>query len=223
MTFQYRYRKQIRLGLILLILGIGIISTILYYKPNSTKKKKTKEKEVVVEKIEEQTKEEILLKVDIKGQISFPGIYSLPKDSRVVDVIEKAGGLTEWADTSVINLSKKIEDEMVIIIYSREEVENFQKTKEIEALVQERCQQANENELQNDACISSNNNSSGKISLNTATIEELKTLPGIGESKAKDIIHYREANGPFQSIEELKNVPGIGESLFANIKENITV
>lgn len=162
-------------------------------------------------------------KVDIKGQIVAPGIYSLKKDSRIIDVIEKAGGLTENADTSVINLSKKIQDEMVIIIYSREEVATFKETKEIEKQVQVNCLQKEENALVNNACVTENNQMSGKVSINSGTLEELMTLKGIGESKAKDIIAYREANGPFQTIEEIMNVPGIGESRFAAIQEDITV
>ena len=144
-------------------------------------------------------------------------------NSRVVDVIEKAGGLTTNANTSVINLSKKITDEMVIIIYSNQQVKEFTKTKEQEKQVQEKCIQIDENALKNDACIlNEQKDTNKKVSLNKATIEELMTLSGIGESKAKEIINYRETNGEFKTIEDIKNVPGIGESLFAKIKENIT-
>lgn len=134
----------------------------------------------------------------------------------------KAGGLTDQADTSVINLSKKVTDEMVIIVYSREEVEKFKETKEIEKEVYDKCNQKDENSLINNACIESSSNTSSKISINTGTLEELMTLPGIGESKAKDIINYRESNGPFNTIEDITKVTGIGESIFAKIKENIT-
>ena len=113
---------------------------------------------------------------------------------------------------------------MVIIIYSNEEVKEFEKTKEKEQIVQEKCIQKEENALRNDACISTNKetNLNNIININTATIEELQTLNGIGESKAKDIIAYRETN-KFNTIDDIKNVPGIGEGLFAKIKENITV
>ena len=144
--------------------------------------------------------------------------------SRVIDVINKAGGLTEHADTSVLNLSKKVIDEMVIIVYSKDEVKDFKKTKELEQQVQNNCIQKDENALKNDACITNQETlQSTKISINNATIEQLMTLPGIGESKAKEIIDYRTTNGPFTSIEDLKNIPGIGESIFAKIKENITL
>lgn len=112
---------------------------------------------------------------------------------------------------------------MVIIVYSNEEVANFKKTKEIEKQVQSQCLQKDENSLKNDACLNDNVSSSTKVSINTATKEKLDSLPGIGASKAEDIINYRNQNGPFKTIDELKNVSGIGESLFAKIKENITV
>ncbi len=135
----------------------------------------------------------------------------------------KAGGLTENADTSVINLSKKVQDEMVIIIYSRDEVSRFREVKEIEKQVNDKCNQKDEDSLINNACIESSTNTPSKVSINTATLEELMNLPGIGESKAKDIINYRETNGPFTSIEDLLKIKGIGESILAKIKENITL
>ncbi len=112
---------------------------------------------------------------------------------------------------------------MVIIIYSKEEVAHFYETKVLEKQVQESCVQKEENALKNDACITTDTNTSGKISINTATEDELSTLSGIGKSRARDIIAYREKNGPFTKIEDIMNVSGIGESLFASIKEDITV
>ena len=211
-----------------MILLISSLTIFLFRKDifKSRKKDKKEETEVVIKKKEKQTSSEIYFKVDIKGQVNNPGIYSLKEGSRVIDVIEASGGLTENANTTVINLSKKIEDEMVIIIYSNEEVNNFAKTKEIEKQVIDNCIKKDENSLQNDACINQSNEQSNTdnnlININTATQEELMTLSGIGESKAKDIITYRSENA-FTSIEDIKNVPGIGESLFAKIKENITV
>ena len=206
-----------------MLLGLSIFT---YYQFQSNPKKEEKtvlllKKDNYSEKKEESSS--ILFMVDIKGQIVTPGIYSFDSEARIIDVIEKAGGLTENADTSVINLSKKIWDEMVIIIYSKEEVQEFEKTKEIEKQVQNLCVQKEENVVQNDACITTSQSSTYKISLNTASLEELMSLKGIGEAKAKDIITYREENGSFKTIEEIMNVPGIGESRFAAIKEDITV
>lgn len=227
MTLKYRYRKQIIVGIIILMIISGIVAGLYI---NLKDKRKDSEEEIIVEKKEELKKEEkkekkeqpSLLKVDIKGEINNPGIYSLIDSSRVIDVIELAGGLTENADTSVINLSKKITDEMVIIIYSRDQIANFVETKKQESYLQEKCHESGENALINDACITDNEQVNSKININTATQSELQELSGIGEEKAKDIITYREANGGFKSIEEIKNITGIGESIFAKIKENIT-
>ena len=226
MTFKYRHRKEIIIGLIIsLIIVSTIIFSIYYFQNNSegndikfsknTLKKKKKTKSIKAE-IQE-------YKVDIKGEVLLPGIYTLNKDSRVIDVITKAGGLTENANTTVINLSKKIIDEMVIIIYSNQEVQDFENTIARQKELQEKCVQKDENALKNNACIENNEEiTNTKVNINTASLEELQTLSGIGESKARDIIAYRETN-KFNSIEDIKNVSGIGDSIFAKIKENITV
>lgn len=224
MTFHYRYRKQIILGISLIIILATTISSIIYfYEP----KKEKKIEKVAVEKIKKETKKEDtekLYMVDIKGEVISPGIYELPSTSRVIDVINKAGGLTDIADTSVINLSKKIEDEMVIIIYSEYEVNNWLTTKQEEEYLQEKCQNSEESKIENDACISDNaiENNETLININTATKEELMTLSGIGETKALAIISYREKT-PFTSIEDIKNVSGIGDSTYNEIKDYITV
>ena len=224
MTFHYRYRKQIILGISLVIVLATTISSIIYfYEP----KKEKKIEKVAVEKIKKETKKEDTEKfymVDIKGEVISPGIYELPSTSRVIDVINKAGGLTDIADTSVINLSKKIEDEMVIIIYSEYEVNNWLTTKQEEDYLQEKCQNSEDSKIENDACISDNviENNETLININTATKEELMTLSGIGETKALAIISYREKT-PFTSIEDIKNVSGIGDSTYNEIKDYITV
>jgi competence protein ComEA len=114
---------------------------------------------------------------------------------------------------------------MVIIIYSKDQVAKFSETKEVEANVQNKCAENEEYSLVNDACykVESSSSLNTKVSINTGSLEELMTLTGIGEAKAKDIISYREANGGFTTIEEITNVSGIGDSIFAQIKEDITV
>ncbi len=218
-TFKYRYRKQIILGVIIFIIVGGLIGFCIYKFKDNYKEKK---KDIVLEK--SIVKKDVTIdkyQVDIKGEINYPGTYKVDSNLRVIDVIKLAGDLTENADTSVINLSKKISDEMVIIVYSKEQVLDFKKTKEIEKQVEEKCVQ-NENGIKNGACIESSS-SNGKININTASEEELKNLSGIGEKKAKDIINYREKNGLFKTIEDIMKVNGIGDSFFAQIKENITV
>lgn len=222
-TFKYRYRKQIIMGVVILIILLFLTGYFIF----SISKEDEEIEPLIVEKKkkkEQESEEKKEVKVDIKGAINLPGIYSLNNNSRVIDVIEKAGGLTENADTSVINLSKKLQDEMVIIIYTKAEVREFERTKEKEQALQEKCNQKDDNALKNDACITAADKATNKkISLNTGTLEELMTLTGIGESKAKDIIAYREKNGPFKKVEDLINVPGIGESTLAQIKKDITL
>ena len=231
MTFTYRHKKQIILvclGLVLLL----VIGSFFIYKNYTAENKE--EKNIVLNtkkdtKKDEEEEEEVYYQVDIKGEVINPGIYTVKEGSRVIDVIRLAGDLTEVADTSVLNLSKKVKDEMVIIVYSFDEVANFTETKEQEEIEQEACK--NQNGIENDACIEDSTNDtspssvviSGKISLNTATIDELMMLPGIGEAKAEAIIKYRKEVGAFQNIEELKEVNGIGDAIFDDIKESITI
>ena len=232
MTFTYRHKKQIILACLGIVLLL-VVGTFLIYK-NYTNKNEEENivlntKDNLKKENNEEKKEDVYYQVDIKGEVINPGIYTVKEGTRVIDVIRLAGDLTEVADTSVLNLSKKVKDEMVIIVYSYDEVINFTETKEKEEIEQDTC--LNQNGIKNDACIkdSKDDNSSssvvisGKVSLNTATLDELMTLPGIGESKANAIIKYREEVGAFQNIEELKEVSGIGDAIFDQIKENITI
>ena len=206
---------------------------VIIFSLSSNKSTNNKEKEIVLTKKKDVKKEDNFkeeYKVDIKGEVNNPGIYTLDKSSRVVDVIEKAGGLSENANTTVINLSKKIMDEMVIIIYSNYEVENFKRTKELEKSLINSCINGYES-LKNDACIDDsdtegdddNDNDNSKVSLNNSSKEELMTLTGIGEKKALDIIEYREKNNGFKNIEDIKNIKGIGDSIFDKIKDRLTL
>lgn len=153
------------------------------------------------------------LVVDIKGQIKNPGTYEVNQGTRVIDVIKIAGGLTAFSDTSLINLSKKVFDEMVIIVHSKDDVIKINSNKTEPPA-----------KIENNASIDNSASSVSKVvNINTASLTELTTLSGIGDSKAQDIIDYRNSNGDFKTIDEIMNVTGIGESLFAKIKENITV
>ncbi len=134
--------------------------------------------------------------VYIVGEVYNPGVYYVNVNSRVTDVVEAAGGFTECAATEHINLASKVTDGEKIIIYSLSQIEN--------------------NEIINE-------NQSTLININTADVDKLMTLPGIGESKAKDIVRYREKNGRFESKEEIMQVSGIKEAAFEKIEEYITV
>lgn len=154
-----------------------------------------------------------VVKVDIKGCVNKTGVYEMNLNDRVIDVINKSGGLSECADTSSINLSKKIFDEMVIIIPSEEET--IKEDINNDALIGDEQNNINSNDEVKQEI-------NKKVSINSASKEELMTLTGIGESKALAIIEYRN-NKKFESIEEITNVSGIGESLFEKIKNDITL
>src|SRR5574344_518474 len=144
--------------------------------------------------------------VYISGQVKKEGIYFLDKNSRVANVIDIAGGLTEDADISKINPAQKLNDSDKIIVTKKkeniEDSENVQDTQEVSSDISE---------------IKSNK----KININTATKEELMTLNGVGEATANKIINYRKSK-PFKEIEDLMNVPGIVNSKFNNIKDDIS-
>lgn len=166
------------------------------------------------EKIEDLKDDTNTVIVDIKGMVVNPGVYEVPSSFRVNDVIETAGGLLDGADTSKINLAKVVSDEMTIIIYSNEEI--------IEKYKNEVCV-CDCPDISNDACISYNNEDDTLVNINTADIDELMEIKGIGRSKAKAIIEYRDKMGNFNSIDDIKNVDGIGDSLFEKIKMYIKV
>ena len=178
------------------------------------------------EQPKEMTEEITNYTIDIKGAIKNPGVYTIDSNSNVNDVIKLAGGLTKEADTSLINLAKKVIDEMVIIVYTKEEVKNSNLVNTVIKVVEKECVCPN---IENDGCLNTEiqdnitNKEDGKlININTATKEELLTISGIGESKANNIIKYRETNGKFNSIEDIKNVDGIGDNLYETIKIYIT-
>lgn len=168
---------------------------------------------------------ESLCSIDIKGAIKKPGVYEANCNSIVNDIIKLAGGLIDSADTSVINLAKKITNEMVIIIYTKDEVKNSNIVKNVVKIVEKECKCPN---IQNDGCLNTDikediTNTNNIININSATMEELQKISGIGEAKAKAIITYREKNGKFKSIADIMNVDGIGEKFFNQIKDYITV
>lgn len=154
--------------------------------------------------------------IDIKGEVVYPGVYEIDNNTRIIDAINMAGGLTLDADTSGINLSSKIRDEDVIIIYSNNKDSEYYKDKKID--------NKNDNFSVEDDGNNKNNDKDEivLIDINTATSEELCSLPGIGEVKAKKIIEYRKKSR-FNTIEDIMNVSSIGEKLFESIKVYIKV
>ena len=145
--------------------------------------------------------------VYVCGAVYTPGVYELPFGARIHEAIAMAGGVREDAAEESINQAQQLEDGTRIYIPTVEEM--AQKPSGSGELWQENPQ--------------TDSSSSGKININTATVEELTTLSGIGESRAQSIIRYRETNGAFQSIEELMNVEGIKDGIFEKIKDEIEV
>ena len=149
------------------------------------------------EKAEDKHDEKIF--VDVKGAVKHPGVFETTKDKRVKDLIEEAGGLLDDADTSTLNLSQKVKDQMVIYV-----LKHGEKPKQIS--------------------YSGTSSSSGDvININTANLEQLMKISGVGKTKAEAIISYREKNGDFKKKEDITKVRGIGKATFEKIKDIIEV
>ena len=234
-------KTYIKYLIAIVIVIIGICIYYFFFNINDeVKEQSKKDKEIVKIEKNQDKKEELFYYVDIKGAVKNPGVYKLKENSRVIDVINESGGLNENADTSILNLSKKIFDEMFIIIYTKDEINKYKNetisTKKINEKLEKEIIVIDENNSANIKSKQNTNSNKQKenvsetqkddnnlININTASKEELLTITGIGESKADSIINYRKENGSFEKIEDIKNVSGIGESLFEKIKDYITV
>jgi len=189
-------------GCMLLFIGLYIIK-----KANDSQyiELETQENKVI------QTNEEIIeeeqeIIIHVTGAVKNQGIIESKKGARISDVINLAGGTTEEADLTKINLAYEVEDGQKIYVPSiNDEVETETVT-----------QEAGENVLED-------NKKRNKVNINTASQTELETLNGVGPSTALKIINYREENGSFKKIEDVKNVPGIGETKFEDLKESICI
>ena len=150
----------------------------------------------------EEPVEQDLITVDVKGAVKAPGIYDLPVGSRVNDAVQKAGGLTEQADSKSLNLAQKVSDEALVYVPTKGEEAASQQTASGTA---------------------SSTSKEKKINLNKASLEELKQVKGLGGTRAQDIIDHRESNGKFKSVDELKKVSGIGAKTIEKLKDYVTV
>lgn len=147
------------------------------------------------------------IKVYVTGEVKHQGVIELDEGARIEDAIIIAGGITEFADLSQVNLAYCLEDEQKLYIPS------INDKNEVEYISEENGQNVIENPKKKN----------GKININTSGIDELCTLTGVGESLAQRIINYREENGKFKECEELKNVSGIGDKKYESLKEQVTV
>ncbi|WP_091544324.1 helix-hairpin-helix domain-containing protein [Alkaliphilus peptidifermentans] len=151
--------------------------------------------------IEKKPDNQINILVHVEGAVNSPGVYEFTGEARIIDAIKAAGGVTDAADTSKVNMAMKIKDED--FIYIPEKGEEFQSSHQNLDLHQ--------------------SNTPQKVNINSASINELATLSGIGDALAQRIIEHRNENGPFTSIEDIKKVSGIGEKKYEAIKEYIMV
>jgi len=218
-----KYIRKIVYPLTIIIVLIIVISYIVIKKNLEDNSDVTiLEDNLFINETLDEKEEERIINVDIKGAVKKPGVYKVNDSLVINDVIKLAGGLAKNADTSLINLSKKVTDEMVIIIYTKEEVKNSNIVDTVIKVVEKECICPN---IENDGCLNTEiKDTIGEtklININTAAIEELMTISGIGESKAKAIIEYRNKN-KFEKIEDILNVSGIGNNLYEEIKIYIT-
>lgn len=202
-----------------IIIGIAIIALagFGYYKSSSynlnsnqiqsivdTKQTENINNQSEAEKRENEDNSSKMCQID--GCVNRPGVYSFKKDDRIKDIVDLAGGFTKEADTKSVNLAMKLKDEMKIFVPSKNETSKLQ----------------NHNTENSQIVTLKDNNSNNLVNINTADSNKLQTLPGIGPSKAKKIIEFRDKN-QFKKIEELKNVDGIGEKTFESLKSLITI
>ena len=178
-----------------------VTETNLQTEVAAASKETSTEKEVKKEEKEE-SPEQDLITVDVKGAVKSPGIYDLPVGSRVHDAVQKAGGLTEEADSKSLNLAQKVSDEALVYVPTKGE----------EAASQQAA-----------SGTTPSTSKEKKVNLNKASLEELKQVKGLGGKRAQDIIDHRESNGKFKSVDELKKVSGIGAKTIEKLKDYVTV
>lgn len=201
--FNQSLRYIIMSGLVLLL----VISVFFLYTTNKEEDvlweiaPSTSDEEIAVE-VSESTMPTTEILVDIKGAIQQPGVYHLPSDARLHELILVAGGFTKEAEERQLNLAEKLSDQQMIYVPSKEEVDF---SVELPQLNQE------------------GNAETGLINLNTATLLQLQELPGIGPAKAQAIITYREENGLFKTVEDLLNISGFGEKTLEKLRAMITL
>ncbi|MDU8038526.1 MAG: helix-hairpin-helix domain-containing protein [Streptococcus sp.] len=207
--------KEYKIIVICAVLGLALGAFFLLKPTSQTSVKETNlqaevaavskdsssEKEIKKEEKEE-SPEQDLITVDVKGAVKSPGIYDLPVGSRVHDAIQKAGGLTDEADSKSLNLAQKVSDEALVYVPTKGE-------------------EAASQQVASGTTASTSKDK--KVNLNKASLEELKQVKGLGGKRAQDIIDHREANGKFKSVDELKKVSGIGAKTIEKLKDYVTV
>ena len=187
-----------------LIIGMGIFLASRQGEEVEEVASSLMETTILPQEVEDKTTVSTVIYVDVKGEVHHPGVYQMKAENRVKDLIEAAGGFTPFADDQKLNLAQLLEDQMVIVVPKKGEEVNSE-------LAQ--TPMPHKKEVGKE----------GKVNINTATVEELKTLKGIGEKKAEAIIEYRKQNGSFKNKEELMKVRGIGKKLYESFQERVIV
>ena len=187
------------LGTLIVVFLAGCGKDTAYYVDAEGESVSTQEEENLTEDIEDSQEEKIIY-VYVCGQVNSPGVYMLIEGSRVMDLFVAADGLTSDAATEYWNQARLLVDGEMIYVPTKEEAEDFLPE-----------------------TMDNGGNKSKKVNINTASKEELMTLPGIGESKALAIIAYRQKNGPFTSIEDIKKIEGIKDGVYAKVREYIEI
>lgn len=200
----------------ILIVGIGVLLLVVYrlypyldkqeeegyvmFDESIPEEKNTEEEEA------SQIKEDITqIIIDVKGAVKYPGVYEMSNSERVNDALKKAGGILAEGEENAINFAMKLTDEMIIYVpFKGEEAK--------ETMSQELIKSGSQSEEEGEV-----------ININHASEEELQEIPGIGPSKAKAIIEYRETNGSFSSKEDLKEISGIGDKTYEKLERYIKV
>ena len=201
-----KVKKQIiLLGIVVLMMLVGCTGCKKqsYLETQSDLQEEHTKSADTTEEKKQQTEQVTEIYVQIDGAVKKPGVYTFSEESRVYELIEAAGGLLPEAYDLGINQAKRLADGEKIYVYTTEEIENG----------------AGTTDTQNPR----GQTDDGKVNINTASVEELMTLSGIGETRAKDIIAYRNAHGAFSLPEDLKNVSGIGDSTYNKIADAIIV
>lgn len=197
-------KKKI-IGSIAILCAIAIISMIYYFSTRPSKK--ISENEIFAEDSNAQTNDtndEKYITVYINGEVKNPKVYHMKDGSIIDDLIREAGGFTQNADMDrlklQLNLALKLRDGDHIYIYSK-----------------------NDSGTQTSSSSQLTSSEGGKVNLNTATKDELKTVPGIGDVTAQKIIDFREKNGGFKTIDDLKKIDRIGEKTFEKFKDKVDI
>jgi len=189
-------KKKIIGSLIILFIFIIFLAVGSYI---SKPAKNISEKDIFTDTTANTNNEIKKITVYVNGEVKNPGVYILESSSRVEDAIKLAGGFTDLADKARLNLAKKLRDEDYIYVDAKVDKKSGSSTETAGGIEE------------------------GKVNINTATKEELMTVPGIGEVTAQNIIAYREKNGDFSTLEDLKKVGRIGDKTLEKFKEKIEV